>query len=153
SPIPRWATDVPTPFEQTACIEVKQQSNQPTLECEQVASTDTDLSLTGTFLDAARLAAVETAIGPIPKAGLVLGKVVDSTGGPASGVVVTPLQGTVVYLSDDMTSTTDAGGAPLTATTSSGAFVSTDAPFEFNGSLDTWTAMQGTLGTQAPAVG
>jgi hypothetical protein len=75
--------------------------------------------------------------------------VVDDLGVPAAGVTVAPSFGTVRYLSPDLTSTDG-----LTATTSSGAFLSTDAPFQGGaGALNFWSATNGTVSSTGTVIG
>lgn len=132
---PVWSGDLEEPFETAACIQVLE-TDVPlvlnTLACRPAGADDTVLELDGVLVRKATQDLVQDAIGGFPPGGFVLGRVVDHTGQPAEGVTVAPQPGgpTVAYLAEDMASLTT--GA---VTTTSGAFVSLNAPFD-----TTWTA-------------
>jgi len=154
-PAPLWRTIVPA-FDKSACIE-DDNTTAPTktLTCALVDPTASAVMIDGTDLSTATYNALRTATGVSlpPGNGLVFGWVIDHTGQRAAGVTVTPSQGTVLYLSDDMTSTNDINGQPLTATTGSGAFVSLDAPYAANNDPVTWTASNGTQTSTGTVIG
>jgi hypothetical protein len=139
----RWETDYPFNFAKTACLQVL--SNDigaaATIRCYPASPTDLTgnlLDAEGTFLEEGTLDKIQQALGggPLPMEGLVVGQVLDMNGNPAEGATVSPSFGTVQYLSPDLTATDG-----LTATSSSGAFVSTDAPFEGeSGETNFWNA-------------
>jgi hypothetical protein len=84
------------------------------------------VDLTGVRLAKASLDQVLKTLGlagTFPEKGLVLGMVLDNNGNPLSGVVVTSTAGLVEYLSADRRNILTG------ATSSSGIFVSRDAPF------------------------
>ena len=127
-----YEVDIPFNFLETACLQVL--SNDlgavATVRCYLASPTDLPdnvLAAEGTFLSEETLDQIQTALGggPLPSDGLVVGLVIDVDGNPAEGAMVMPLFGTVQYLNADRTST-----AGLTETSSSGIFVSTDAPLE-----------------------
>ena len=126
-PIPRWSSETDLLFHQYACLEVLENAGQSTatLRC-QAKSTAPAFALTGAWMAKDRLDELLGALRlpELPDQGLTVGVVVDGTGAPLGGQVVSPKQGTVEYLSLDGTSFV-AGGA----TTAAGIFVSRDAPF------------------------
>ncbi|MCA9673583.1 MAG: hypothetical protein H6709_07555 [Kofleriaceae bacterium] len=140
APVPIWQqpADAMIMFDHFACIQVEHTTElerSATVTCQPVTADVEQVSATGWLVDRSTLDQVRQALGlaSLPPLGLVLGRVLDHLGQPAEGVVVsaTPAAGTnIYYLSDDLT-TTDG----ITATQSSGLFVSVDAPFP-----TTWTA-------------
>lgn len=126
-------------FEEAACIQVFEDQTPDvtsTLACRPASAADTELDLNGVLVKKAAQELVKTALGgAFPTGGIVIGRVLDETGQPAAGVTVEPAEtsgpATVIYLSDDMTATTT--GA---VTTTSGAFISLNAPFD-----TTWQVM------------
>jgi hypothetical protein len=143
SPIPLWDALLSRPFERVACVQIVDESVTiavTSIEC--VEADDPMDPKDGMLVPTEMLDRVEVALGiPIPPGGIVLGVVVNAAGQPAADVVVSPDLGTVQYLSEDLTSTRDQIGVPLTRTTSSGAFVSTDAVFGSATTLNEWTAL------------
>jgi hypothetical protein len=151
-----WEVDYPFNFGRTACLQVL--SNDigaaATIRCYPAAAADlanNQLDAEGTFLAEATLDKIQQALGggPLPSQGLVVGQVLDMNGNPAEGATVSPSFGTVQYLSPDLTSTDG-----LTATSASGAFVSTDAPFEGDaGETNFWNANRGDEFTPDEVIG
>jgi hypothetical protein len=129
---PTWS-DMVQPFQTFQCLDVREDAAQTTatVTCEPApAPPPMRIDITGLRLAKATLDKILVAIGKpsFPTKGLVVGIVIDSLGAPASGVTVSPSPpsaGAVQYLSSDLMSI-DIGG---TGTTSSGVFVSQDAPF------------------------
>jgi hypothetical protein len=68
---------------------------------------------------------VKLVLPKVPTTGMIIGRVVDATGGPIAGAAVAPIDGTasVIYLDD-----TDSPSGALTATSASGWFVVKDPP-------------------------
>lgn len=126
-PIPAWRSEVDLVFHKYACLEVLEDVGQSTatLRCD-AANATSGFALTGVWMAKERLDELLRALQlpEFPDEGLTVGIVVDGTGLPVAGAVVSPKQGTVAYLSKDRMSFA-AGGA----TTSTGIFVSRDAPF------------------------
>jgi hypothetical protein len=127
-----YEVDIPFYFTETACLQVL--SNEigaaATVRCYRASPSDLPdnlLAAEGTFLSEDTLDQIQLALGggPLPNDGLVVGLVLDVNGNPAAGATVVPSLGSVQYLNADLTST-----AGLTETSSSGIFVSTDAPYE-----------------------
>lgn len=148
--VPLWHWDYEPGFLRAACVQVVGPDLQTAaaIECRAVTADDVvagELEARGMLVDDATLDRVQQALGgSLPQEGFVLGRVLDATGAPAAGIQVLPSQGSVLYLSADMTSTN-----PI-ETTSSGAFVSLDAPFaDASGDPTTWTATDAV----APAIG
>ena len=137
---PSWSADVDLAFTDAACLDVFDDAPEstPTLTCVSGAHGATSLDLAGVHVSRERLAQILAAIrigNPLFTLdhGLVVGIALDDLHNPAAGIVVNPVTpGTanVRYLSADGTALVGA------ATTSSGIWISTDAPFG-----TTWTAL------------
>lgn len=148
---PIWQSTPENPvdleFQMAACIQVFEEGVGPvtaTVSCRPATPDDTELELRGVLVRKATVDLVQEALGgSFPTGGLVLGRVLDHTGQPASGATIQPSQGTVQYLSDDMASIVGGG-----VTTTSGAFVSMDAPFDttWDARLDTAEEVEVQLG-------
>jgi len=125
-PVPTWSGDAAIQFTRYTCLEVLENVGQSTatLRCSS-ASSDAHLTLTGAWMAKDRLDEILRAL-PLPAfpdEGLTVGVVVDGVGAPVADAVVSPKQGMVTYLSKDRTSFIGGG------TTSTGIFISRDAPF------------------------
>jgi hypothetical protein len=78
----------------------------------------------------------------------VIGRVVDAGGNPAAGATVASSgTGSIVYLSDDMTTTVP------NMTSASGVFVSKDIRYYTGGMPTTWTATTPDAAATGPAIG
>lgn len=102
-----------------------------TVFCEEVTDSPDELTLNPVFIRSATVSATLTALGlsEFPEEGIVIGRVVNEGLSPTSGVVVTPSEGTVLYLSEDLSDISP------TLTSDSGYFVALDVP-----AGATWTA-------------
>ncbi|MEZ4368260.1 MAG: hypothetical protein R2939_18575 [Kofleriaceae bacterium] len=128
APVPAWQGEIDTLFDTHACAQVLEDTPQATtaIACRRIEAGAPQVALTGYRVARSTVDDVLDALGlaSFPSTGLVLGMVVTHLGIPASGVAITASSGTVRFL--------DASGTALTAgttTTSSGMFVSLDAPF------------------------
>jgi hypothetical protein len=102
-----------------------------TVLCEEVLESAEDLVLHPVLIRKAVVDAILVAMGAVefPEDGLVIGRVVNEGLSPSPGVAVTPSEGSVFYLSDDL------GDISPTLTSASAYFISTDVP-----AGATWTA-------------
>jgi hypothetical protein len=102
-----------------------------TVFCEEVPDKAAELTLSPVLIRKATVDSVLAAIGAteFPESGLVIGRVVNEGFSPSTGVAVTPSEGSVQYLSEDLSDVTP------TLTSASAYFVATDVP---DGA--TWTA-------------
>ena len=133
---PSWAADVATMFTNAACLDVRDGGDltTDTLTCERASGTQKNLDFSGVHVTKERLAQIVAAIHTqdptfaVDGHGLVVGITLDQ-GVPAAGIAVSGAGATVRYLSADGTTLVGA------QTTSSGLWVSTDAPF-----LTAWSA-------------
>ncbi|HTJ46113.1 MAG TPA: hypothetical protein VL463_28605 [Kofleriaceae bacterium] len=149
-PIPTWREpQVPMPFERAACIQVLEDGPQetPAITCHAADRNTTAIDTVAFKLAKSTLAQAYAALRlpGVPDQGLVVGMVVDANGNPLAGVQVNVLGGSVQYLSADRTMID-----PGNSTSTSGMFVSRDAPFD-----GTWSATDG-LGhgpSEQPIVG
>jgi len=125
NPTPTWGANVDLMFHDDICLEVLEDGPQATtaVSCDPVGTPPFDIH--GIRLSKVTLQQVLTTLGltTFPDQGMTIGIVLDDLDNPSSGSVVTPDTGTILYLSADRT-TLVAG-----ATSSSGVFVSLDAPF------------------------
>jgi len=147
NPEPRWQADNITDLTliDYACLQVLEFTPRatPSLTCQALSGPAPKmLDLAGVRVERSTLQQVLDAAtaSEFPDAGLVLGVVVDFTGSPVVGVTVADTAGsTIQYLSADRTMV---GG---TATTASGIFLSTNAPFDADGGPNQWTTTGTTL--------
>jgi hypothetical protein len=139
-PDPRWEVELPGPFQNALCVQVVDnfEFGRPTIRC--VEANDLAELKEGVLIPEATLNKLSGAVGGITSNGAVIGVVLNSGGAPAAGVQITPDQGTVMYLNEDLTSINDGFGEPLTLTSASGAFVSVDADLGEPGALNLWGA-------------
>lgn len=102
-----------------------------TVSCEEVADGPEDLTLNPFFIRSETVSSALNALGltEFPTEGLVIGRVVNQGLSPTSGVAVTPSEGNVIYLSEDLSDITP------TLTSASGYFIALDVP-----AGATWTA-------------
>ena len=126
--VPGWAADIDATFLSTECLEILEDGAQTTatLVCQPVDPTEPNLiDMTGIRLAKTTLTDVLGAIGePVfPDGGLVIGIVLDYLDNPVANLDVSASSGTVIYLSSDRHNLIGGG------TSSSGIFVSKDAPF------------------------
>lgn len=129
TPVPAWGADVDLAPMASACIEVFEDGAQTTaaLTCtDSVTSNPLDLPgirLAKGTLDQVLSAHNET---QFPLEGLVVGRALTYLGGPAAGVTITPnnLATHILYMSDDGMSF-----SPTGPTTSTGIWISVDAPY------------------------
>ncbi|MBA3395133.1 MAG: hypothetical protein H0T89_20970 [Deltaproteobacteria bacterium] len=137
---PAWNGDVDLKFADTACLLVLENAPQATtaVTCQRLTapSPNIEFSPPGIYASRATLQQILSALAlaSFPDDGLTVGIVVDSPlVNPKAGETVSVTDGTVRYLSADRTSFSG------TATSTSGIFVSQDAPygsmFSVNGSL------------------
>ena len=132
-PVPRFTGTTSRELGTTVCAVVLDLAPQSTsaVTCWSVEAGADPLELRGTLIGNDTLEPILDAMGEssFPEDGLVVGRVFDHTGVPLAGVEITADGGTVEYL--------DAGVTGLTgnATSSSGFFISRDAPFG-----STWAA-------------
>lgn len=130
-PIPAWGAAIDLELGTAACIEVREDEPQATatVACAPLEApgvlVDNRLTLHGVRLSKASLAQILAAAGlaEVPAAGLTVGIVLDSAENPQAGQVVQSTAGTVKYLNANRT------GVAGTATSTSGIFISTDAPY------------------------
>ena len=127
---PQWyaATDTLS-IEDSMCVEVigNRGPNTAVLRCGRIDPQDRTLELTGIWLPATRLAQLLTGLGfvEVPPQGLTIGILVDAQGAPAAGRRIETSPSTLVkYLSP-----TGQVIPNLMMTTSSGLFVSEEAPY------------------------
>ncbi len=127
-PVPSWQGDVDLMLMNAACIEVLEDgaATTPALTCTNNIMAN-PLDLPGIRLSPSTLAQVLAAIGTpsFPDQGLVVGIALDYLGNPISGVTIIPSSSmtTVKYLNASRT------GLVSGATSTSGVWVSQDAPF------------------------
>ncbi len=127
--LPTWQDDVDLTFNNYTCIDVLENLGQTTatLRCRPMSS-DSHLELSGVWLkknvlDDILKALAQSPLPPMfPDEGLTVGIVVDESSIPVRGIHVRSTAGSVEYLTDK--------GIGGIATSSSGVFVSRDAPFE-----------------------
>jgi hypothetical protein len=150
SPPPTWEAEVVPDWESVVCVETLDRGilASPAVRCAAAPPPPIDrpVLLGGQFLASQTLVTIGGAVGGLPGAGLVVGRVVDERGEPLAGATVlasdgdpsTLDDGAVLYLSPDLRAVVTTG-----ATTSSGAFVSLDARFDV-----AWSALaaDGTTG-------
>lgn len=126
-PTPAWGGGVDLALQSSACIQVLEDGAQATsaLRCAAVAPADTTLDLPGVRLPRTTLDQVlaSLALNKFPEEGLTVGIVLDAVGTPISGAVVDVTEGTVEYLNATRS------GLVSGQTSSSGIFVSRDAPY------------------------
>jgi hypothetical protein len=126
-PTPVWSGGIDDVFSSTACIQVFEDTGQGTssLRCHNVSSFDTALDLQGIRLPKATLDQVLAALTfpSFPVDGLTIGIVLDNVGNPAPNKTVAVTAGTVEYLNATRS------GLVTGQTSSSGMFVSRDAPY------------------------
>ena len=152
---PVWEGEYPFGFTETACVQVLTDSlgAVATIRCYPAGPEDlieNELFAEGTLLDDTTLDLIQQALGggDLPNTGLVVGKVFDHNGVPAVGVEVTPSFGTVQYLSADLSAVEG------TRTSSSGVFVSTDAPYAGStGETNFWTATDDVVPSEGVVIG
>ena len=127
---PLYETTLERRFGDEVCTASLEDTPQATssAHCEAVQTNADTIELAPLHLPKSTLSAILNALNldSFPPAGLVVGRVVDESFSPAPGVVVTPSEGSLVYLSDDL-STADA-----LFTSDSAYFVSTDVPYGTN---------------------
>jgi hypothetical protein len=144
-PIPAWGGAVDLELQRTACIQVLEDVAQATaaLRCEQVRPGDRTLSIAGVRVPKATLDEVLAALGlaTFPEDGMTLGIVVDPNGNPIPNVTVMTTEGTVEYLNSNRT-----GLSPTGRTTTSGVFVSRDAPYGTVFSVTTTPSLEMEIG-------
>jgi hypothetical protein len=125
-PVPGWSAEVSASLTMP-CLEVLEDGAQTTatLACKPQVDPTSPLDLEGWRLAKSSLDQILAALGEpeFPDAGLVVGLVLDPLGNPLANQAVSATDGTVMYLSADRTMLVS------NATTSSGIFVSSDAPF------------------------
>jgi hypothetical protein len=130
SPVPGWQGSVNLQFLDRACLQVLEEVPEATgsIMCRRVLATDTSIDLRGVRVARSTLTQILGALGlgQFPQRGLVLGMIVDHLGNPVAGATVIPSQGTISYLTGDRSATIPGGSM----TSSSGVFVSQDAPFD-----------------------
>ena len=126
--VPGWSADVDATFTAAECLEVFEDGAQTTaaLVCQAVDPMDPNtIDMTGRRLAKTTLTDILGAISsPVfPDDGLVVGIVLDYLGNPIANLDVAATAGTVSYLSADRHDLIGGG------TSSSGIFISEDAPF------------------------
>ncbi len=135
---PAWGANIDLKFQQTACLEVLEDGAMATatLTCKPVATGTQSVDITGFRLSASLLDEILAALGNpmgILDDGLVIGVVYDDADAFAANQVITATAAdgqtcstcTIEYLAGDRGSIVPGG----TKTSSSGIFVSRDAPF------------------------
>lgn len=130
-PTAAWGAEIDETFETSACVEVREEGPQTTatVRCRRAGPDDKTLDITGSRLSKPSLQQILAALQlpAFPERGLVVGMVLDDNDNPVSGFSVdadTP--GTTIrYLSGDRNAVVPGG----TATTASGIWISTDAPY------------------------
>jgi hypothetical protein len=129
--VPIWRGNIDLDFAEVACVQVLEDSAQATASVfctrDNIPPPTNSLELRGVQFPKATLDQIlsipQLALSQFPKNGLTIGIVVDSLFNPIPGQVVSAPGGTIKYVSADRMSV---GG---TMTTSSGIFISLDAPF------------------------
>src|SRR6185503_17333195 len=126
--IPTWQSELAIKFNQYVCVEVIESVPQTTavVRCKPVIAGDR-IDATGMYLSRFNVEQILGALVPsaplkFPEEGLTVGIVVDQAALGVPGVVVSPAVGTVKYL-------TGQGMLSTSGTSSTGIFVSRDAPF------------------------
>jgi hypothetical protein len=124
SAIPRWTAATAQKFTKYACVEVLEDTPQTIAALRCTRAVDPLPELAGMRISRDRLQNIlkSLQISEFPPEGLTIGMVVDGTANGAADYTVRPSVGSVIYLSQ----TGAIGGS---ATSSSGIFVSRDAPF------------------------
>ncbi len=126
-PTPAWGGGVDLSLGSSACIQVLEDGAQTTsaLRCKTVTPTETSLDLPGVRLPRSTLDQILTSLSLLkfPEEGLTVGVVIDSVGAPIPGVVINATGGTVEYINAAR------NGLVSGQTSSSGIFVSRDAPY------------------------
>jgi hypothetical protein len=149
----QWEGDRPQGFLQSACVRVFGNELQAarTLRCvpvDEAEAADGELETRGIFVDSATIDTIEAAVGGFPMTGVVIGRVLDAGGNPAAGATVASSgTGSIVYLSDDMTTTVP------NMTSASGVFVSKDIRYYTGSTPTTWTATLGDIVPVEEAIG
>jgi hypothetical protein len=95
-----------------------------TVFCEEVPDSAEDLVLNPVLIRKAVVDSILVAMGAteFPEGGLLIGRVVNEGFSPTAGVAVTPSEGTVIYLSEDLSDISP------TLTSASAYFIATDVP-------------------------
>lgn len=130
-PTPAWAADIDLDLASAACVEVREDEPQATatLACSRLSEpgvlVDDKLTMRGVRLSKASLEQILAALmlADVPASGITIGIVLDEAENPLAGYTVTTDPGTVKYLSANRT------GLVSGATSTSGIFVSEDAPY------------------------
>jgi hypothetical protein len=125
--VPTWQRDVDLTFHDYVCIDVVEAVAQTTavLRCRPMG-TSSRVDASGMWISRLDVEKILSALSPpplkFPDEGLTIGVVVDQAALGVPGMIVTPATGTVRYL-------TGQGQLSASATSSTGIFVSRDAPF------------------------
>jgi hypothetical protein len=141
-PIPAWGANVDLKLVDMACLEVHEEVAQSTtsLRCKPFVPGQTPIDITGIRLARSTLADILVAIGQpqFPDKGLVVGIVLDYLGNPAPNFIVTASDPSahIDYLSANRRNLI------LGGTSTSGAWVSVDAPFKTRFSTQSGTPPQ-----------
>ncbi len=126
-PTPAWGAGVDLDLQSSACIQVLEDGAQTTssLRCKAITGVETALDLPGVRLPRSTLEQVlaSLSLASFPEGGLTVGIVLDSVGAPVPGAVVNSTGGTIEYVNATRT------GLVTGQTSTSGMFVSRDAPF------------------------
>jgi hypothetical protein len=147
SSTPSWSVMLDDPMFSSACITIREDDADAvtSLTCRRLPQPNTSFNMEGVLLTTEALSTILGALGlsnfPV-KGGLVVGIVLDENYNPLPGKQVSCVQGgcTIQYLSDDRTTVVTGG------TSTSGVFVSRDAAFGTDFTLEATTGAEPVLG-------
>lgn len=144
-PVPAWGGKVDIELMSTACVQVLEDTAQATasLRCIRVLPQPRTLEIAGIRMPKDTLDEILAALAlpAFPDEGITIGIVVDQSGNPVAGVPVMATAGTIEYLNANRTGLATGG-----KTTSSGIFVSRDAPYGTSFSVNLTPAVDPAIG-------
>lgn len=127
---PAWNGELKLPLQEAQCVVVSDITSHAatSVSCQRLELSGRSLDIRGIRLSMDTfnvvLGALQLPRSTIPKKGIVIGMVVDGDGNPVKNVQVRPSSGTVKYLSEGRDQISG------TATSSTGIFMSLDAPYK-----------------------
>ena len=126
---PAWTASIANEFNSTACVQVDEPDvpqSTASIRCKGINGALRTFETSGVRVPKATLDEILGALDLVtfPPDGITIGMVVDDSGNPVAGVEVTVDEGTIAFLNPNRT-----GITPGNVTTTSGIFVSRDAPY------------------------
>ena len=126
---PVWTTSIENTFNSSACVQVDEPDvpqSTASIRCESINGGLRMFETSGVRVPKATIDGILDALdlATFPANGITIGMVVDDNGNPVAGVDIDVDEGTIEYLNPNRT-----GISPTTVTTTSGVFVSRDAPY------------------------